>query len=454
MPSSSNDDSGEDIAYASENGESFSPSERANLRLLMGAVSGDDAGSRSHVQRTLVVYSGPTSLDRLKEKNGMYIDNMNYFLDHGLSCYDDDTQPPSEGNYAESVIVNYAFVVTQEVADYYTAPDGLITKIITKCEQAEHRVQKFRLEPFIKVIVRQDRCYDMESMRVVLEEIDVQSHYDNLLFINCGLVGPKFGPGTPTHIPSYSPNKQSHMTTHNKKNDETEVTMVPYSHWTQLYTSRLTDSIRIVGHSINTHFYTFYPHVQSFLYAIRTDTVPILLSSGTIYDCGLTQEELANNGEKRFELIERYEVGMSTQLLKRGYKIATAFINRWEMGKSLVLDQNSTSGMELDDQVSDIWYEDGIRNLTLTMRKASKWWSDPNTILSKEEDSFEYHKWDILPWDYYIFFKVSRLVPEDIQNIMNYNTLEVSSVPVIPNDPRKSPHEFCLSKISHRAITI
>jgi hypothetical protein len=83
-----------------------------------------------------------------------------------------------------------------------------------------------------------------------------------------------------------------------------------------------------VGHSINTHFHTFFPHVQSFLYALRTDTVPILLSSGAIYDCGLTQEELGGDPEKRFQLINRYEVGMSTQLLKRGYKIATAFVNR------------------------------------------------------------------------------------------------------------------------------
>ena len=276
----------------------------------------DDTGRGP--RRTLVVYSGPTSMDRLQDKNGMYIDNMNYFIEHGISCFDD--APESRGDDdEESVIVNYAFVLTQEVADHYTAPRGPLTTKIQECEGADKNVRGGGGEssPFIRVITRLDRCYDMESIRIVVTKMNVQALYDNLLFVNCGLVGPKFGPGSPRLIPSSS-----------SKTNNAKQGMVPYSHWSQLYTSRLTDSVRLVGHSINTHFHTFFPHVQSFLYALRTDTVPILLSSGAIYDCGLTQEELGGDPEKRFQLINRYEVGMSTQLLKRGYKIATAFVNR------------------------------------------------------------------------------------------------------------------------------
>eukprot|EP01082_Thalassiosira_pseudonana_P003141 g2850.t1 g2850 contig12:916580-918207(-) len=356
-------------------------------------------------QKTLIIYSGPTSLNRLQDKNGMYIDNMNYFLSHGISCKDNDGAFANDDNNADksdSVIVSYVFVVTQDVADYYTAGSGLIAKKIQECERYQQQQQQQQHtkqhgdrqveEPFIKVIVRQDRCYDMESMRVVLEEIDVEADYDNLLFLNCGLVGPKC-------------------------------------------------------HSVNTHFHTYFPHVQSFLYAIRTDTVPILLSSGAIYDCGLTQEQLAADTARRFELINRYEVGMSTQLLKRGYEIGTPFINRWDMGNPLVLNQNSTQGTELDDSICDIWYEDGVRNLTVAIKdRSTRWWnsSTDNQALRKETDSFEYHKWDILPWDYFIFFKVSRLVPEDIQRVMQYNDEELKSVDVevISNDPRKSPSEF------------
>ncbi|KAL7462666.1 hypothetical protein ACHAXS_003042 [Conticribra weissflogii] len=378
-------------------------------------------------ERTLVIYSGPTSLDRSNAKNGMYIDNMNYFIEYGISCNDYDAKPLNPNDGADPVSVSYVFVVTQDVKDFYTSANGPVTKKKKKCQLDGMEFENQISHPFITVIVRQDRCYDMESMRIVLEEIDVEKEYDNLLFLNCGLVGPKIGAGSPKMVPSRSKSHQNRKP--NKRLDE----LVPYSHWTQLYTSHLTDSIRMVGHSINTHFHTYLPHVQSFLYAIRTETIPILLESGSIYDCGLTQEELGTNGEKRFELINRYEVGMSQSLIKKGYKIGTSFINRWDMGKPLVMDQYSISGTEFDDTVSDIWYEDIIRNLTSTISNPHPtWWTNEN-------ETFEEHKWDILPWDYYVFFKVSRLVPQDIQDAMGYNTLGMTDIPVIPNDPRKSP---------------
>ena len=440
--------------------------EAANKEAAESEKSNDDPTNHNKLintgpKKTLVVYSGPTSMDRLQDKNGMYFDNMNYFLEHGISCYDDDPESNGDEEGAEAVIVNYAFVLTKEVADFYTAPNGPLTKKIQECSGVDKNTNgNGENSPFIKVITREDRCYDMESIRIVVTNMNVQALYDNLLFINCGLVGPKFGPGSPKLIPQSSSNPTS-----TGKQSTNKQKMVPYSHWSQLYTSRLTDSVRLVGHSINTHFHTFFPHVQSFLYALRTDTVPILLSSGAIYDCGLSQKELGGNPEKRFELINRYEVGMSTQLLKRGYKIATAFVNRYGFGKSLVYDKDSTWGTEIDDTVSDIWYEDGIRNLTATMAKPTpKFWAnvhEEDKSLSglrngppgdkkniEKDDTFEYHQWDILPWDYFIFFKVSRLVPEDVQREMNYNSVELekSSVPVISNDPRKSPSEFWLRK--------
>lgn len=178
----------------------------------------------------------------------------------------------------------------------------------------------------------------------------------------------------------------------------------------------LSDSVTLVGHSINTHFHTFTPHVQSFLFSVKMDTIPTLLSSGAIYDCGLSQEELASDAEKRLELIRRYEVGMSTELLKRGDSIGTPFINRYAFGKALVYDKNTTLGTDIDDTVSDIWYEDGIRNLTAAQI--------------------------IRPWEYFVFFKVSRFVPEDIQQEMQYsrNELAKNHIPIVRNLP--SPHKL------------
>jgi hypothetical protein len=125
-------------------------------------------------------------------------------------------------------------------------------------------------------------------------------------------------------------------------------------------------------------------------------------------------------------------------------------------GESLVYDKGSTWGTELDDTVSDIWYEDGIRNLTATMPSPTpKFWSSSaddgrsSALRGINEDTFEYHQWDILPWDYFVFFKVSRLVPEDVQRVMNYNPdeLEKSDVRVVSNDPRKSPSAYWRKKV-------
>lgn len=79
--------------------------------------------------------------------------SQNYFLDHGVTCLDDVPNKDS----AEHVIVNYMFVLTQQVADYYTAPNGPISKKMEEC-----KVQKGQESGLISVITRLDRCYDME----------------------------------------------------------------------------------------------------------------------------------------------------------------------------------------------------------------------------------------------------------------------------------------------------
>ncbi|KAL7525456.1 hypothetical protein ACHAWF_001365 [Thalassiosira exigua] len=432
----------------------------ANAPPSSGGDSGGDSGidnGRRRPQRTLVVYSGPTSLDRTKGKGGLYLDNMDYFVEHGISCpgegvpydrpgagrgreadYEDDLDA------AEPVSVRYAFVLTREVADRYSAPGGRLAEKIRECRGVGERALSHDEEkhPFIHVFVREDRCYDMESIRTVLTEIDVSAHYDNLLFLNCGLVGPRFGPGTPTHVP-LSPFGDRYAKLHGQPQQRHE--KVPYSHWSQLYTSRLTDSVKLVGHSINTHFHTFSPHVQSFLYAVRSETIPVLVKKcGAIYDCGMKRGRLSEYSKERFEIVERYEVGMSKCILECGYEIAAAFVNRYVFGEAMVYDKETTRGMELDDTMSDIWYEEQIRKLTSMMpRTTRKWWRDnlgsPEEDEDEdEEDAFARHQWDVLPWDHFLFFKVSRFVPKDVQKLMNYNEaeLEAYGISVVPNDAR------------------
>ena len=364
-------------------------------------------------KRTLVVYSGPTSLDGTIGKNDVYLTNFEYFIQHGIECHglggtplEDDPilleeqQPPFE-----DMNLQYVIVLTQEVADKYTAEDGLITRKQNECRVAQQERQRMRHQvvgndnSLITVLVREDRCYDMESLLLVSRTYDIPNLYDHMVYINCGLAGPKFGPGSPEHW--------EHL-----------------SSWTELYTSLLSDKVQMVGHTINTHFNTVYsPHIQSFLFAVNTPMIDIWLKTGAIYECGISNEDFQDDLVK-MALVWRYEVGISRVLLERGYSIAAAFMHQQgSLGVPLILDSNSTFGKHWGHEEiihSDVFLEEGVRRLT--------------------ESSFpeydDYRKYAILPWDCYVFFKVSRLIPSDIQDVMQYEHL--GPVKIVPNDARKS----------------
>jgi len=347
-------------------------------------------------KRTLVVYSGPTSLDRSIGKNDVYLANFDYFIEHGIECdglggTDQPRAAGSQSQQQQQSNLEYVIVLTQPVADEYTSSNGLITQKQYQCGSNAK----------ITVLVREDRCYDMESLLLVSRTFDVPHDYDHMVYINCGLAGPKFGPGSPEHWENLSS-------------------------WTELYTSLLSDKIQMVGHTINTHFNSVYsPHVQSFLFAINTPMIDIWLKTGAVYECGITNEDFKDDLVK-MALVWRYEVGISRVLLERGHSIAAAFMHQQgRIGEPLIIDGNSTFGRHFNqDEIihSDVFLEDGVRRLT--------------------ESSFpeydDHRKYAILPWDCYVFFKVSRLIPTDIQQLMHYENL--GPVKLVQNDARRSSY--------------
>jgi len=359
---------------------------------------------RTERKRTLVVYSGPTSLDPTIGKNGVYLNNFEYFIQHGIECHGlGGTSNPEQP--FDDLNLQYVIVLTQEVADKYTAEDGLITRKQSECRAAQQEWQLMNNKvvgndnSLITVLVREDRCYDMESLLLVSRTYDIPHLYDHMVYINCGLAGPHFGPGSPEHWEQMSS-------------------------WTELYTSLLSDKVQMVGHTINTHFNTVYsPHVQSFLFAVNTPMIDIWLKTGAIYECGISNEDFKDDLVK-MALVWRYEVGISRVLLERGHSIAAAFMHQQgTLGVPLIMDSNSTFGRHFDREDiihSDVFLEEGMRRLT--------------------ESSFpeydDYRKYAILPWDCYVFFKVSRLIPSDIQDIMQYDHL--GPVAIVPNDARRS----------------
>lgn len=348
-------------------------------------------------QRTVVVYSGPTSLDGNKGKNFMYLKNLDYYIQHGISCASVD------------VGVDYIVVLTQEVASEYLSDDGLIAKRIRTCQDevapaSRSNVEKssqYTHESSIEVIVREDRCYDMESIRIVMQQKDL-SKYDNMVFLNCGMVGPKIGPHSP--LP---PN---------------------IHHWTQVFTSLLNESVHMSGLSINPCLNKSCknPHVQSFLYATSIDTLRTFYLDEIIYDCA---------GNKN-TVVQRYEIGMSGRILNDGYQnhgIAVPYMSNLELGKQLYVDRGNIQDLDSVRSIKngDIWFIDSLRMATSTMNE-----SDLNTLLPNNAGGDHYDRSrDILPWEFYIFFKVSRFVPHDIQVEMEYDSdlLRQNRVKIVPN---------------------
>lgn len=218
--------------------------------------SSDVQGLNDSSNRAIVAYSAPTSLDSSERKNAMYFKNFHYFLDHGIDCDKHST----------------VIVTTKVVADEYRSR-------IEKMNYDLCRYSQFS----IRLLEREDKCYDMESMATFLRETNT-SDYDYFLYVNCGMVGPK------------------------TKGDQ---------HWTETFTSRLSNVVKLTGVSINM---SFHPHVQSFVLATDRIGIELIKNSDAVYDCGVKNDQSMTE-EERWKIIDKYELGMSRAIINAGYSI-------------------------------------------------------------------------------------------------------------------------------------
>lgn len=185
-------------------------------------------------------------------------------------------------------------ITTDEVAEAYR---GRIEKMNEDlCGESQYS---------ITVSVRVDKCYDMESMATFVRKIN-PTKYDYFLYVNGGMIGPKmFG-------------------------DE---------HWTKTFTSRLSNKVKLVGVSINM---SFHPHVQSMVLATDRVGLDVIKNSGAIYDCGVMNNEEMTDAQ-RWELIMKYEIGMSRVIVEAGYTI-TSLTGAY--GKPIFIDQGDIEGIK------------------------------------------------------------------------------------------------------------
>lgn len=211
--------------------------------------------------KTIVVYSAPTTLTKQ-----LYNDNFEYFLNNGL--------PSSRHGCGLNIAV--IVVLTKATLEHYTAH---ISKYNATCGE-------------IRTIVREDRCLDMESARVVLQS---RVSFDNFLFLNCGLKGPF----QDTHISTY---------------------------WTHTFIERLNSNVKLTGLTINCggKLNTYHAHVQSMLWATDRIGLAAIQKAGAIYDCG---DQLTDK-HGRDQLIVDYELGLSRAVMKAGYAIQDIMTTR------------------------------------------------------------------------------------------------------------------------------
>jgi len=214
--------------------------------------------------KILVVYSGPTTLfptgtAGLGSRSKMYLTNFNYFMAHGVDCNVHDT----------------VFVLSRPVQEAYKSE---IEGMRAECDSTSNE---------IRVLAREDKCYDMESVRLVFAKVNL-TRYDYFVYLNCGMLGPKW----PSSVTNFS--------------------------WTSHFTSLISSSVRMSGLSINCDIH---PHVQSFLFVLDQVGLEIVKKSSAVYDCGTQNSEMNDTIVK--DIVNRYEVGMSKAILDAGYGIAS-----------------------------------------------------------------------------------------------------------------------------------
>ena len=110
--------------------------------------------------------------------------------------------------------------------------------------------------------------------------------YDNFIFMNCGVIGP--------FIPLYYPQN------------------IP---WTNIFTSKLNDNVKLIGTSLVCFEYTASPgkgpHVEGFFFCVDKIGLDIILETNTVFVDHETKEKAVNNGE----------YGLSKAILNGGYSL-------------------------------------------------------------------------------------------------------------------------------------
>lgn len=200
---------------------------------------------------TLITYSGPTA--PRGTTRGQYHTNFVYFIANGLSNLGDD--------------YHVQVVLTERSWRYYAS--------LINCSVRQ-----------VQVLLREDRCYDLEAYRVGLRSVNI-SFFRFFVFLNCGLFGPlPLG----NEIP-----------------------------WPEHFTRELSNTIRLVGLTLNCggKLGISQAHVQSMMWVTDREGLGTITRAGVLFDCG----NVILRGDARSAFINRYELGLSRAVMDAGFLI-------------------------------------------------------------------------------------------------------------------------------------
>lgn len=215
--------------------------------------------------KILVVFSGPaTRTEGDVHKNELYIRNLDFFLEHGVDCKVQDT----------------IIVLGHDVAPLYR---NELTELDKVCQRDHsHR---------ITLLERDDVCYDMESVRIVVHDnvTDILA-YDYFIYVNCGTTGPVMLKNENQSLP-----------------------------WTSAFIDKMVGNVKMVGLSHNCGPV----HIQSMVYCLDKVAIKLIKESTCVFDCRPLMAAFPNMTKLNIlhRIIREYEKGMSRKILDNGYDI-------------------------------------------------------------------------------------------------------------------------------------
>jgi hypothetical protein len=286
----------------------------------------------------LVIYSGPLYVtdDADPDLTELYISNFEWYLDHGIDCEDHDT----------------VIVVGRPVVGKYK---DRVAEIADKCKkETNHRV---------KMVTRHTECFHMGSLSLVLHGGFVNfDHYDFFFFITSALSGP-------AHKRPRGPDKP----------------------WTEMFTTRMTGPIRIVGLSHVCEGED--THVQESAFCLDKTGFEILRHSEIVLDC---EQALRDNADLSPQQIKKWQKSVEEKSRLFPINMSRTILNQADYAFTTLLRQ----------PVKPI---DKVNRMTCD---APDMWT-----VSKLKETF---RGNIPSWMDVIWFKTTRYLPKEISKLIGF----------------------------------